>query len=329
MAILKDDDVIQGAPGIIRYAPPTHFTFKVESFSLLSESSIERYESGEFESGGYRWKLILYPNGNKNEKGEDHLSLYLTIVERNFYPGWEVNAAFRFLLYDKIRDKYLAVGDWGGIVRRFHSVKTEWGVSKLIPLTAFKDPSAGYVVDDNCVFGAEVFVCERTGNGETLSMVKEPLTVNHTWKIDRFSKMNDTYDYSKSFSTGAHSWVISLYPKGYSESSDEEGDNTSDTDNTNEEKKWLSVYIEMEDDLKPNERFYADIVLRLKNQIYEEDIEYTGSSWFDESSDYWGHDNFLKLDDFHDATKGFLVDDSCILEAQVTVRALVKQSLVA
>lgn len=40
--------------------PPAHYVMKVQSFSLLAKNSIERYESGKFEAGGYKWYTFLY-----------------------------------------------------------------------------------------------------------------------------------------------------------------------------------------------------------------------------------------------------------------------------
>lgn len=40
--------------------PPTHYTVKIQLFSLLTKNNIEKYESGEFEAGGYKWyKMFL------------------------------------------------------------------------------------------------------------------------------------------------------------------------------------------------------------------------------------------------------------------------------
>ncbi|XVF79804.1 hypothetical protein PTKIN_Ptkin15bG0018900 [Pterospermum kingtungense] len=72
-------------PGIIRVTrdlPPAHFLFKINSFSLLAEEkSIEKYETDIFEAGGYKWRLLLYPNGNKKRNQDGCISLYLQIVE--------------------------------------------------------------------------------------------------------------------------------------------------------------------------------------------------------------------------------------------------------
>lgn len=53
--------------------------------------------------------------------------------------------------------KYICVcADANGTVRRFHELKREWGFSRLISLDTFKEASNGYLVDDSCIFGAEV-----------------------------------------------------------------------------------------------------------------------------------------------------------------------------
>ncbi|KAJ0035419.1 hypothetical protein Pint_24225 [Pistacia integerrima] len=77
--------------GIIRFVsntPPTHYQVIIQSFSLLFENA-EKYESAEFEAGGYKWKLVLHPNGNKSKNVEDHISLHLAMADAtSLPPGW-------------------------------------------------------------------------------------------------------------------------------------------------------------------------------------------------------------------------------------------------
>ncbi|GMN34897.1 hypothetical protein TIFTF001_004965 [Ficus carica] len=77
-------------------------------------------------------------------------------------------------------------------VRRFHEMKTTWGFAQLLPLETFEDPSNGYLIDDTCVFGVEVFVIKHTGNSETLSLAASPDISNatFTWEIDKFSDLD-------------------------------------------------------------------------------------------------------------------------------------------
>jgi hypothetical protein len=57
-----------------------------------------------------RRKLTLYPNGDLKRYGEDHISLYLAIVDtENFISGWEVNVNFKFFVFDAINNNYLTI----------------------------------------------------------------------------------------------------------------------------------------------------------------------------------------------------------------------------
>ncbi|XP_059653035.1 ubiquitin C-terminal hydrolase 12-like isoform X2 [Cornus florida] len=151
----------------LRDVQPSHFIFKIESFSLLLETKTENYESDVFEAGGYNWKLSLYPNGNSKRNGKDHISLYLVID--NPSCGLEVNVNFKLFVYDHIHDMYLTIED-AEPVKRFHFSKTECGFDKFLSHEDFQNPWNGYLVDDNCVFGAEVFVMKYPGKVECLSM---------------------------------------------------------------------------------------------------------------------------------------------------------------
>ncbi|KAJ4715214.1 Ubiquitin carboxyl-terminal hydrolase 12 [Melia azedarach] len=152
------------------HVPPSHYILKIESFSLLTG----KYESGEFEAGGYKWKLVLYPSGNKGKNVKDNISLYLSMAdETSLNFGWEVNVVYRLFLFDQNRDKYLILQDAMRKERRFHGLKLEWGFDQFIRLKDFKDRSKGFLVEDTCVFGADVFVKERnTIKGECLSMIQ-------------------------------------------------------------------------------------------------------------------------------------------------------------
>ncbi|KAK7844191.1 ubiquitin carboxyl-terminal hydrolase 12 [Quercus suber] len=93
--------------------------------------------------------------------GTDHISLYLSIVDTEKYClGWEVYATFKLFVFDQIRDKFLTIQDAEGMIRRFHDIKMEWGFDKFLPLDSFNFLPNGYLVNDCCVFGAEVFVHE-------------------------------------------------------------------------------------------------------------------------------------------------------------------------
>ncbi|WJZ84068.1 hypothetical protein VitviT2T_003693 [Vitis vinifera] len=78
--------------------------------SVLLDTSIEKYESGSFEVGGYKWRLCLYPNGNKKSDGDGHISLYLVISDTQNLPlGWEVTVSFKLFVFNHIHEEYLTV----------------------------------------------------------------------------------------------------------------------------------------------------------------------------------------------------------------------------
>ncbi|XP_048427726.1 MATH domain and coiled-coil domain-containing protein At3g58370-like isoform X2 [Pyrus x bretschneideri] len=95
-------------------SPPTHYTLKIRSFSLLTKNLEDEYESGEFEAGGYKWKLVLYPNGNKKKNVEGHISVYLEMVRaESLQNGCEVYVDFRFFLLDQNKGMFLVIQEAG------------------------------------------------------------------------------------------------------------------------------------------------------------------------------------------------------------------------
>ncbi|VVA37118.1 PREDICTED: MATH [Prunus dulcis] len=296
--------------GILRTisdAPPTHYTIKIQSLSLLSKHSLEKYESGEFEAGGYKWKLVFYPNGNKRRNVTEHISLNLVLAGANGpQTCWEVHAAFRLFLLDQNTGTYFALQEQNE--RRFHGMKLDWGFDKFLSLKAFTDASNGFVVEDTCVFGAEVLVRKErsTCKGECLSMIKDAIMYKHVWKIDNFSKLNaESYD-SQTFIAGDQKWKIKLYPMGRDGAAS----------------GHLSLYLALADptSLPPTSKIYAQYTLRLLNQDYSSsNREYKVSWWFSASSPMQGWPRFITVTWFKTTSHRFLLNDSCTVEAEVTV----------
>ncbi|XP_061369401.1 ubiquitin C-terminal hydrolase 12-like [Gastrolobium bilobum] len=249
-----------------RKAPPSHYSFKIESFSLLSESSVEKVVSEEFEAGGHKWSLSIYPTGNLKEDGQDHVSIYLVLMNTCCSPlDWEVNAIVNFSVYNFLNDEYVATQDT--TVRRFHVLKTGRGISKFIGLDTFKDPSNGYLIDDTCVFGVEVFVVKTMNKGDCLSMIHGSVTHSYSWKFNNFSIVNLEEYESVSFVGGDYKWKLNLYPNGH--------------------------------------------------------MEGKACQKFSNSSSAWGSRQLVALAKFKDPNNGFLVDDTCILEAEFKVLGLI------
>ncbi|EYU25554.1 hypothetical protein MIMGU_mgv1a026547mg, partial [Erythranthe guttata] len=136
-----------------REVPSAHFLIKIESFSLFDKYKINKYETSEFVAGEYKC---------------DYISVNLAMTNTSSLPtNWEVNVVFNIILFSQISGHYLYSP---GITRRFQTMKFEWGLSKFISKEILSDPSNGYLVNDTCVFGAEVFVIERQAVVEFLSL---------------------------------------------------------------------------------------------------------------------------------------------------------------
>nr|XP_043630122.1 ubiquitin C-terminal hydrolase 13-like [Erigeron canadensis] len=202
-----------------RKTEPAHYLLKIESFSLLAEARSMKIESDVFEASGHKWRLELYPNGNGEESGGNNISLYLVICDPESFPnGWEVCVDVSFFVYDHESHRYAIFQDINGDGNRtrFNESKKMWGFDKLISLESFKEVENGYLFNDACVFGVEVFaVSEYAQNDRCLSFVKPPAANNtYTWRIDNFSDVTEEIICSDVFKIGNVKWKLSLYPKG-------------------------------------------------------------------------------------------------------------------
>ncbi|KAL8238346.1 hypothetical protein R6Q59_019427 [Mikania micrantha] len=292
---------------------PAHYKLKIESFSLLSEAGIENYESDVFEAGGYKWKLEVYPNGNERELAGDHISVYLVICDtQHLQKEWEVHVYFKILIYDHIRHNYLTIQGGDGKRTRFHEKKTRWGFRKLISLDSFKKPENGYLYGDSCEFGAEVFVVPKyTQKDQCLSMIKPPVTMNrHVWTISSFSILKEEPLYSEDFKVGKVKWKLSLYPKG-----SKKGKNTN-----------LSIFLRPQDVGSGDDwKVYARFKIQVKNHNADGSHKSEEADhWFTNKADGWGFPCFMLLSDLHDDKKGFLSNDTLIVEARILIVGILK-----
>ncbi|KAL3750473.1 hypothetical protein ACJRO7_011473 [Eucalyptus globulus] len=296
-----------GIERMVSATPPAQYVVKIQSYSSLSKNSVGKYESGVFQAGGYKWKLVLYPNGNKSKNVKDHVSLYLSMVETSSLPsGWEVHALVRFFLRDQDKDNYLIIQDAMREEWHFHGMKLECGFDQFIPLKTLNDAQNGYLMDDTCVFGAEVSVTKEksTGQGENLLMIKGAISQKHVWKVDNFWKLDKEFYDSKVFMAGNYKWKIRLYPNG--KGSGLEG--------------FVSLYLVSADTdtLPPGTKVFAGFSLRVMDQLQGNNVTGNANHWFSASDQQQGWGKFIS----HISLRhlyGYLTNDACLVEAEVTV----------
>ncbi|GAB4859486.1 hypothetical protein Ancab_010953 [Ancistrocladus abbreviatus] len=157
----------------IRDQEPSDFIFEIESFLALLKSCAttkrDRIEWPVFTAGDHKWVMVIYPNGNREDNGAGHISLYLRL-----FDGYSVNASFKFFILDQERETYVTIHD--GKKRKFDAGHLEWGISQALPVAAFNNARNGLLVNGSCTFGAEVYVIKNTATFASLSSLVEKQT---------------------------------------------------------------------------------------------------------------------------------------------------------
>ncbi|CAA0833293.1 TRAF-like family protein [Striga hermonthica] len=287
-----------------REASPAHLLVKIESFSLFEKHGIKEFKTSEFEAGGYEWKLSIYPNGREIDEG--YVSVYLAIVDSGYLPkGWEVNATFTICLFNQISCNYRYSL---GISRRFLAMKREWGFPKFISKTQLNDPHNGFLShDDSCVFGAEVFVNENKAFIDCLSLKNDVnAPYKEEWNIPNFSKLGSEW-VSPEFFVGDRKWCVKMFRNGLGEASG----------------RFVSIFLYYLSTNGNNERLHTCFTIRMMNQLSTEHESKVGSNWFSAPGNLnWGWASFIELDAVNDPNEGFIVNDYCIIEVEISVQAI-------
>ncbi|CAD6205351.1 unnamed protein product [Miscanthus lutarioriparius] len=134
----------------ISNAPKT-YTWDIEDFFALKNPDY----SPEFEVGGYKWYISMYPSREGN-----HLSLHLNLKKTNDLPNDTGNLVELTL---SIKKKEADNRRKGTGRCQFSRKARSWGWSKFISLEDFKDSSNGYLVKTKCCVEVEVAIIGSSG----------------------------------------------------------------------------------------------------------------------------------------------------------------------
>ncbi|KAM5551212.1 hypothetical protein ABKV19_026173 [Rosa sericea] len=132
----------------------------------------------------------------------------------------------------------------------------------------------------------------------------ELISMTYTWTIDNFSKIKTRRHYSDGFVVGDFKWRIVVYPKGSSG------------------RQYLSMYLNVADASKLPSGWsrYAEFTLTVVNQFNsDKSITIDTQHQFSAKKSDWGFTSFMPLSELFDPNEGYLVDDICIIEAEVAV----------
>ncbi|KAL0857195.1 hypothetical protein Bca101_062349 [Brassica carinata] len=294
----------------LRDRPPSSYSLKMESFNtLLKSTNADKYVARPFSAAGYKWTLVVYPNGNKNDNGAGFLSLYVAIDNSTLSPHQEVYVDLRFYVFNRVEKKYFTIQDTDGW--RFSYFKTMWGFSQVLPVNTFKDSNNGYLYDgDHCEFGVDVTTPTVFKESELFTVTDKFYNAKYTWTIQKFSTLLEDSYLSDVFSIGGRRWNIKVYPGG---SATGKG-------------KALSMFLILNanEKFRPYEKIYVGAKLRVLNQRNFNNVEkqidnwYNGPGYGDGSG--WGYNEFIPFSDLKDSSKGFLVND--ILKVEVELEAI-------
>ncbi|CAG7860129.1 unnamed protein product [Brassica rapa] len=288
-----------GLTRVLRNQRPSSKIVTIGSFSVIRERS-EPYESSVFEASGYKWRLILYMNGNKNDGGNNHVSLYVRIEDTESLPtGWEVDVDLKLFVHNARQRQYLTVSD--ETVKRYNQGYREWGYAQLIPLSTFHNPSQGYIVQDTCSFGAEIFIVKPVEQQERVTVVSNPPNNVFTWRLLRFSTLQNKFYNSPSFLVGDRYWRLETNPRGVGPGA-----------------PHLPFNLEAQG-FRPNAvatTTWGAVNLRLRDQLGSNHRLGYSAAWYPIRPGYKVGLNIIYI---RDLRGGYLVNDSIVLEAEMVM----------
>ncbi|XP_039061183.1 ubiquitin carboxyl-terminal hydrolase 12-like isoform X2 [Hibiscus syriacus] len=151
----------------------------------------------------------------------------------------------------------------------------------------------------------EVAQGEPTSTAEN-QQVEEPQSMKFTWTIENFSRLNTKKHYSDIFGVGGYKWRVLIFPKG----------NNVD---------HLSMYLDVADSstLPYGWSRYAQFSLAVVNQVHNKySIRKDTQHQFNARESDWGFTSFMPLSDLYDPSKGYIVNDTVVVEAEVVVRKI-------
>ncbi|KAI9124666.1 hypothetical protein K1719_004588 [Acacia pycnantha] len=159
------------------------------------------------------------------------------------------------------------------------------------------------VVDDSSLGN---LIGVQVENGSAVNappVVDDSSSGRFTWTVYDFSRLMRKC-YSENFRVGVYKWRVLMFPKG----------NNVD---------HLSMYLDFADSstLPDGRSVYAQFSLTIVNQIHNRySIRREAQHQFNARENDWGFTNFMPLAELFDPGRGYLVNDTCIVEAEVAVR---------
>uniref|UniRef100_A0A0E0AG35 ubiquitinyl hydrolase 1 n=1 Tax=Oryza glumipatula TaxID=40148 RepID=A0A0E0AG35_9ORYZ len=133
--------------------------------------------------------------------------------------------------------------------------------------------------------------------------IEDPPISRFTWTIENLSRVSTKKLYSEIFVVGGYKWRILIFPRGNNV-------------------EFLSMYLDVADSavLPYGWTRYAQFSLSVVNQMHNKfTIRKETQHQFSARESDWGFTSFMPLGDLYNPSRGYLVNDTCIVEAEVAV----------
>ncbi|KAK8960344.1 hypothetical protein KSP40_PGU002866 [Platanthera guangdongensis] len=300
---------LQGFANEFTVKDPTAYDFlwTIKSFSKFVGDTEGKQRSGKFNSKGYSWKLVLYPNGNI-VNGQISLYLELCIVSSHLLEAM-FKVSYELFLFDQNTEGTLSKKG-----ENLCQLYDEIGFRSMIDLKMFRDSSNGYLMNDSCMFGVKILQIVPMQTPTECLYPMEKINHEFSWKIENFSKLDTKISHEKKFTAGGNLWSISIRQKGYQKTDIEVKDD------------YLSLHMNYNGSIhdQSTTKISIEFSLSIIDQIKGKHMKRTSTAVLKRSEPGWGWDAFITLKEFNDQALGFVVNDSCIIVAQFFVLALVK-----
>ena len=289
----------------------------IPNFSKLKVDGYGGKYSDTFCIGGHEWRLCVFPRGYGPAKDKS-VSLYLKLADdTNKLPkdGKVTADCYLSVICQHDRDKSRKGVDKN---REFNAKGRDWGWPNFISLTDFHDAANWFLVNDTVVIEAKIEV--NAPAKEVVSVnAASPLGGTYIWTIPNFSKLKVNkcgWKSSDVFSIGGHEWWLWVNPRW-----DWSG-----------KTKTVSLFLVLADnanELRKDGNVTAAFSLSMicqhdRDKSHKKEVNHEFHVKAKAVSRGWP--DFISLTDLRDDSRGFLVNDTVIIKAEIEVKKNMKAS---
>ncbi|XP_073113455.1 uncharacterized protein [Elaeis guineensis] len=274
------------------------FKWSIRGFSSIENNIKSGYYSGYFEAKGYRWRLKLVVS---SEDKTSYLRLGLCLDVSSLPPPVTLKVDYKLGIYDELHGNH----KWEKGKNYFAPGYTCWSLS-MMPIKTFKSRANGFLINDDCFLSAEVTnaspVVRHIGASECSFVPKQMISYSNRWTIRNFSTIQKPIS-SEVFEAGRLKWHLAL-------------EKTVDF-------IVLCLKLDQYTIKPPNSAENVKFALHVMDQVEGNHKNLlSGQHAFSSKINSVGWQKVLHLEDLQNPSNGFLVNDTCIIVASVTVLGL-------